>query len=196
MCPPESFDLWTWAKCQEKLRTLPGRLGFPTGNVLQFLGLELDLTTGTVTDKVLQRRLDPLPPHFFFPIYRYAEAQTGDLEGKLISFREVEGGRMYTGKFNLEAADPIAHSFGQNLQHFEQAAKRLNGKRIMHGDIAYTISALPLIPYTYILWEGDDEFPAKVSVLMDQSVDSLLDAEAITYLAGITTQRLVKIGKE
>ena len=193
MSVPSSFDLWTWTKCQEKLRTLPGRMGFPPGDTLQFLGLELNLSTGDVTDTIRQQQLDPLPPHFFFPLYRYAEAQTPTIQGKLIGFREVDGGRMYTGKFNLEAADPIAQVFGQNLEAFEHVAKRLGGTQVDHGDIAFTIHALPYIPYTYILWGGDDEFPAKASVLMDQGVDQILDAEAITYLSGITTQRLIAI---
>ena len=193
MPTPASFDLWTWAKCQDKLRTLPDRMGFPPGDTLQFLGLELDLTNGKVTDTLLQQPLDPLPPHFFFPLYRYAEAQTPQLKGKLISFREVEGGRMYTSKFNLEASDPIAKIFGQSLPTFEQVALKIGGTKVHHGDLAFSISALPFIPYTYILWEGDDEFPAKASVLMDQGVDQILDAEAITYLAGITTQRIIAI---
>jgi hypothetical protein len=88
---------------------------------------------------------------------------------------------------------PIARHLGGNVDHFVKAAERLSGRPAPQGDKAYTINALPLVPLTYVLWKGDEEFPPRSQVLLDASVEAYLDAEAITHLASITTSRLLTV---
>ncbi|MFX1562820.1 MAG: DUF3786 domain-containing protein [Promethearchaeota archaeon] len=196
MTEPEAFDLWTWPKCQEKISSLAGHLGFPKGKTLQFLGFELDLANGKVTDKILNTTLDPPPKHLFFLLYRYSEAKETPLTGELVSFRQVPGGRIYNSVFEGRVVMPIASRLGKTPERFRLAAEALDGRKLTQGDIGFTIHALPLIPLSYILWNADDEFPARVQVLMDRSVSHYIDAEPLTHLAALTSKRLLVLAEK
>ena len=193
MSKPEAFNLWTWSRCQSTLRTLPGRLGFPKIDRLHMLDLEISLKDGTVTDTTLNRAFDPREEYIFFLLSKYAEAKPTPLTGKLISFRQVSGGRAYDPVFEGRVVQPVARHLGDRVDRFAKAAERVGGHAVSQGDKAYVISALPLVPLTYVLWKGDAEFPARAQVLLDGSVESYLDAEAITHLASITTSRLLTV---
>lgn len=196
MTEPDVFDLWTWPKCQEKISALAGRLGFPKGNSLRFLGFELNLANGNVTDTILNRILDQPHEYIFFLLSRYSEAKTVPLTGELVSFRQVPGGRIYNSVFEGRVVMPIAHRLGKTPERFREAAEALGGRHLTQGDIAYSIPALPLIPLSYILWKANEEFPARAQVLMDRSVTNYIDAEPLAHLAALTTKRLLILGQK
>jgi hypothetical protein len=49
---------WSWDKVKDRIRTLPGRLGFEKSNTLYFFGLRLDIESGMIYDELLERYLD------------------------------------------------------------------------------------------------------------------------------------------
>jgi len=194
MSKPEAFNLWTWSRCQSAIRSLPGRLGFPKGDRLRVLDLEVNLKDGSVTDTTLNRPFDPREEYIFFLLSRYAEAKQVPPIGKLVSFRQIPGGRAYDPVFEGRVVAPVARHLGDKVDRFAKAAEHLGGRPVAQGDKAYVVNALPLVPLTYVLWKGDEEFPPRAQVLLDASAESYLDAEAITHLASITTSRLVAVG--
>ncbi len=196
MVEPESFDLWTWPKCKDKVLTLPGRLGFPKGKTLRFLGYEVNLVDGSVIDTIKDQRYETAPKFLLFLLAFYSRAKQVPLAGQLISFRHMSGGRVYDSVFEGRAVGPIVRKLGDKPDLFAHAAEALSGVPIERGDSAYVIPALPCTPLTYILWLGDDEFPARAQILMDGSVENYLDAEAISHLAEVTTKRLVTLALE
>jgi hypothetical protein len=195
MEPPESFDLWAWKETKEKIQGLPGRLGFPQSDTLRVLDLEVDLHSGEVRDITQGSTIEPPPKDLYWLLYRYAESIEVPLTKKLITFRQVSGGRAYASVFNGRVLVPFAKKFGEAPKKFQKAAKRLNGVSTPLGDLAYAIPAFPLVPLTFVLWLPDEEFPARAKFFMDSSVETYLDAEAITHLAAITTKRLLVIGE-
>jgi hypothetical protein len=190
-----SFDLWTWDKCKEPLLTLPGRLGFPKGDNLRFLDLEVKLADGSITDLTLQQPFDPKIEYVFFLLNQYAKATEIPLTHEFISYKQIPGGRVYVSVFEGRAVKPIEKHLGAVPEKFEVAAQRLNGTKASVGDLAYTIAALPRVPYTYAIWKGDDEFPARAKVYLDGSAAEYLDAEAHAHLASLATYRLLAIAK-
>jgi len=193
MATPGAYDLWSWDRCQAKISTLPGRLGFPEGKTLRFLGLEVNLEDGTVTDTIMGGKLDPPPEHLYFLLYRYAERREVPLTEKLVSFRQLPGGRLYAAVFEKRAVFPISRHLGDKPERFAIAAKYLGGQQMPQGDVAFRVLALPLVPLTYILWQATEEFPASAQVLMDSSVEKYFDAEPLTHLAALATSRLLTI---
>jgi len=194
MSKPEAFNLWTWSRCQSAILSLPGRLGFSKGDRLRVLDLDINLKNGSITDTTLNRPFDPREEYIFFLLSKYAEAKQVPLTGKLVSFRQIPGGRAYDPVFEGRVVAPVARHLGDKLDRFAKAAERLGGRPVAQGDKAYLINALPLVPLTYVLWKGDEEFPPRAQVLLDASAELYLDAEAITHLASITTSRLLTIG--
>jgi hypothetical protein len=189
----EGFDLWTWENCKETLLTLPGRLGFPKGDSLQFLDLEVSLTDGSITDLTLNKPFDPKIEYVFFLLNQYAKSTETTITNEFISYRQISGGRVYASVFEGRAVKPIEKHLGGIPEVFEAAAKRLHGTQAKVGDLAYTIQSLPRVPYTYAIWKADAEFPARAKVFLDGSAASYLDAEAHAHLASLTTYRLLAI---
>ena len=51
------------------------------------------------------------------------------------------------------------------------------------------------MPMTYILWKGDEEFPATVQLLFDRSVEGYLSLEDIVVVGEMATSRLIALGR-
>ena len=192
---PTQFDLWTWEKTKDIIRTLPGRLGFPKTDVLNILDLEVHLDDGHIIDTTLNQPFDPKIEYVFFLLHQYTKATEVPLTGELISYRQISGGRVYGAVFDGRVVKPIQKRLGSTPDLFEQAAKLLKGEPATVGDLAFTLLAFPRVPYTYALWKADDEFPARARVFLDGSAPSYLDAEAHAHLASLTTLRLLAISQ-
>ncbi len=193
MVKMEGVDLWTWENCKSALLSLPGRLGFPEANVLQFLDLEVNLKDGRITDLTLNKPFDPKIEYIFFLLNQYSKAEEIPLTGEFINYQQISGGRVYAAVFESRATKPVEKHLSATPNLFHKAALTLKGKPAEIADIAYSIYALPRVPYTYALWLEDEEFPARVRIYLDGSASSYLDAEAHAHLASLVTIRLLVI---
>lgn len=87
--------------------------------------------------------------------------------GHWLTFIELPDGAHHNVPFQLEACVPIANTFGENLELFKEVGKQLGGEELKMGDAAFKLKVLPKIDLAYMLWEGDEEFPAKANVLFE-----------------------------
>ena len=53
---------------------------------------------------------------------------------------------------------------------------------------------LPRVPLRVVLWEGDEEFPSRVTILVDRTADSQLALDALLSLAQYVASALVQEG--
>jgi Domain of unknown function (DUF3786) len=139
-------------------------------------------------------RADEVPLKSKVLILHYLTTALGTpLQHRQITFRDVPDGGNYYDVFFKRAIRPVINRFGENAAGLLDAAAVLNG-RIEEGmgDAAVTIDAFPRVPVTFILWQGDDEFPADGSVLLDASVSDYLSSYAITELCEIIAWTLVR----
>lgn len=109
-----------------------------------------------------------------------------------ISFKELPGGSIYVGPFTQRAVNPLVRIFGNAPEKLAEAAVRLGGSRHPLGDMAVTLPFFPLVPITYVLWLGDDEFPPSGTVLFDAAASSHLATEDYAVLAGMGVFELKK----
>jgi hypothetical protein len=61
-----------------------------------------------------------------------------------------------------------------------------------YGDASFTLHALPRIPITFILWEGDDEFPPLIRTLFDPTIPGYLPLEDIVVISKLASTRILK----
>lgn len=115
-----------------------------------------------------------------------------DIRGKLLSFRELEGGDVYYDAFQRRSVIPLIKSFGSNLEAFKEAGRRINAKEVEHGDIAFQIYVFPKIPVTVIIWAGDEEVSPSANLLFDASIKELLPTEDAAVIGGIVASKLRK----
>lgn len=117
-------------------------------------------------------------------LLHYLYAASGvPLMNRKISFKEVPGGDIYIDPFNRRTVIPFVNMFGEKAEDFKKVAEMMNGTPDTMGDVSYSIPVFPKVPVTYVLWEGDDEFPASGTVLFDASATSYLPTEDFAVIA-------------
>jgi hypothetical protein len=112
---------------------------------------------------------------------------------KWISFKELPGGYIYNGPFINRAIKPFVKIFGKRPDEFRFAAEKLGGTLGQGGDMSMIIPVLPKVLLNYILWLGNEEFPASATILFDSSAASYLPTEDYVVLCGLLLKELNKI---
>lgn len=125
-------------------------------------------------------------------LHYLTHASPGQVQDKLISFKELPGGMIYVEPFTNRAIRPLVGIFGNNPSKLVEAGESLGGKRRNMGDAAVTVPVLPKIPITFVIWEGDDEFPPAGNVLFDSSAPFHLDTEDYALLPGLVLSEMKK----
>lgn len=117
------------------------------------------------------------------------------VENIRVSFKELPSGSIYVGPFTNRAIKPLVAIFGERNKKLVEAALLLGGWKEDIGDVAVTVPVLPKIPVTFVLWEGDDEFPPSGNVLFDASAPSHLHTEDYALLPGLALWEMKRIAK-
>jgi len=117
------------------------------------------------------------------------------IDKEIVGVKDLKEGHFFQGPHALRT-EPLVRRFGTDLKSFSQAAEHLEGQPQDMADSAYRLLPFPRIPVYYLLWQGDEEFTPRVSVLLDRSVENFLAADAIWALINrVTTSLLVGDGK-
>ena len=116
---------------------------------------------------------------------------------ELVAASELKGGKLFfaAGAHSPDFA-PLADVFSASQQAVERAAEGLGGRRVAHGDAAVEIRALPRLPITYIFWQGDEEFPASISMLFDRTAEQQLPLDVILAIGQETMRRLAEVARQ
>jgi hypothetical protein len=104
--------------------------------------------------------------------------------------RDLKEAHYFTGIHALPL-DSLAERYGRDLAGFKRAAEYLDGQAIDMGDAAYRLLPFPRVPLYYILWEGDEEFSPKISVLFDRSIEKVFSASGIWTLVKVVNTALL-----
>jgi hypothetical protein len=120
-------------------------------------------------------------------------AKKEELTGELIAYQEIPSARFYLSSFNARSKDPFIAAFGENQDKLPGAAQELFAAQSASlGDVSVTIQAFPKIPVTFVIWQGDEEFPPNGTILFDSSIkDDLLSAEDISELVSMMVYPLI-----
>jgi hypothetical protein len=135
---------------------------------------------GTVT---LAPETEPVPIAEKLLILHYLVTAKGTPTGTgQISFKEVPEGVVYYPTFYKRAIRPLLARFGAAPAALVPTAAMFGGVDAHQGDAAVTLQAFPKVTVTWILWKGDDEFPAEGTILLDRSIQDYLPTEDIVVL--------------
>lgn len=114
------------------------------------------------------------------------------LGGDKIPYEDIQGLRHYYPVFERRVLKPLQSAFGYNRQAFLDAGLSLGGQKEEFGDGSFTLRALPRVPITFILWEGDEEFPPSLRTLFDPSITGYLPLEDIVVISKLASTRILK----
>ena len=136
---------------------------------------------------------ESLRPYFSLMVLVYlTEAKDIKPTHTWISEKDLKGGStFFRGPHRLEVEELI-NLFGNDPEAFFKTGRRLGGSEILYGDKGFALEVFPKVPLAYILWKGDAEFPPKVSVLFDSTIESQLPLDIIWCMVVETSRRLTE----
>lgn len=139
---------------------------------------------------------EALHPFFvLFVLVYLVEAKDLKLSHTWISEKDLKGGStFFRGPHRLQV-EALEALYGNNPQGLLEAGRKLGGSEILYGDKAFALSVLPRVPVAYVLWQGDAEFPPRISMLFDSTVQSHLPLDIIWCMVAETTRRLVEVSR-
>jgi hypothetical protein len=119
------------------------------------------------------------------------------LSGKLVSFRELKNGAaIYYPTFYKRAIAPLIKAFGDCIENLNLVSKKISGIKEKYGHASMTIRVLPMVPVTFILWEGEEDVPPSGTILFDSSIESFLPAEDIVVAGSFGAYELIRLKNE
>ena len=127
-------------------------------------------------------------------LYYLSIADGAPLADRWVSYRELPGGGFYHQAFQGYSGDRLARSLGEAPERYEAAARALGGLRLSGlSGLAYRFLPLPRFPLASILWPGDDEFPARATILFDAHACHYMIIDGCALLGSGLVSRLLKI---
>jgi len=114
------------------------------------------------------------------------------LTGDKVAYGDIPACMHYDPVFEKRVLKPLVRAFGYDKHAFLDAGRGLGAKEEDFGDASLTLFAFPKIPVTFILWEGDGEFPPSARALFDPSVTGYLPLEDIVVISKLAAGRILK----
>jgi len=119
------------------------------------------------------------------------EAEDVDPGGEWVSPRQFPGGyEFFQGPHEIPVGELIAR-FGADRDGFEGVCQRLGGCPEPYADAAYSFFLFPRFPVAVLLWLQDEEFPARVSMLVDRTAHRHFPLDALLAALGVMQNALI-----
>ena len=135
---------------------------------------------------------EELPSFFCLMVLVYlTEAKEIKPTHTWVSEKDLLGGStFFRGPHQLQVKD-LEDLYGKDPVAFLKAGKRLGGSEILYGDKGFALEVFPKVPLAYVLWKEDEEFPPRMGVLFDSSIQSHLPLDIIWCMVAETSRRLI-----
>ncbi len=103
----------------------------------------------------------------------------------MMPFRYLPWGDTYDRQFRERCVDRLAAVYARDPDGFCRFMDSLHALPQNDGDHSYDIEIVPGIYTRFILWDGDDEFPASAQILFSDNFPAAFSAEDAAYICGI-----------
>jgi hypothetical protein len=112
------------------------------------------------------------------------------LDRDIVGLQDLKESHFFAGPHELQT-DPVLARYGKDPAAFRQAVASLDGRMTDMADAAGRLLPFPRIPLYFLMWLADEEFPARLRVLFDRSIERFLPADAIWALVNRVARALV-----
>jgi len=117
-------------------------------------------------------------------------AKAVPLAGKLVSGSNLKGGMTFFQGVHRLPIEPLMERYGKDPEDFLTKGLSLGATQEAFGDVGLRFPALPRVPVFMVLWAADEEFPARLNVLFDASIEQHLPLDAIYGLVSEICYRM------
>jgi hypothetical protein len=112
------------------------------------------------------------------------------VQGEMVGVQDLKDAHFFQGPHALRKNSILAR-FGEHPEELKLAGERLGGSILDIADAAICLRPFPKIPIYYVLWTGDEEFSANLSILFDKSIERHLSADAIWGVVAWVSDTLI-----
>jgi hypothetical protein len=128
----------------------------------------------------------------FLILVYLVSASDEPLTGEMVAPRELYPGvDVFQGHHALTLGD-LESRYGRDGAAFGRAAERLGGMSLEGGDVAARFNIFPKLPVDYLLWLADEEFGARLTLLLDRGTARHYPADTLAVAVNLLTQRLLQ----
>ena len=119
-------------------------------------------------------------------------AQDLPLANKLVRPETFPGGQFFFRGLHRLPTEKLETAFGPCPERLYRITERFNAKQCEFGDASVELYVLPRIPLTMVIWRLDDEFPARASILFDQTAAAHLPLDALLVAVNLTVDAVIE----
>lgn len=94
--------------------------------------------------------------------------------------------------------DPLGKTFCGNYATFSETMCKLGGVfngKLKSGGYSWLLKVLPKIPLQIVYYDGDDEFPCEVQILLDKNASRFMEFECLAFLEGCLVRAMIMAAK-
>ena len=114
--------------------------------------------------------LENLGGHFRLAALHYLiQARETASVGELISPKSIPGGDIFSRGTHRLPLDRITERYSGDLPAFHTRGSELGAEQMDYGDASIRLTPFPRVPSVLILWQEDEEFPARADLLLYSS---------------------------
>lgn len=106
-------------------------------------------------------------------------------DGEFKSYREFPSGELYYDVFRGRCIQRLLRIYSGRIPDFKEAAVKLGGILIPGGDAAVELELFDNLYIRFLLWEGDEEFPASSQILFSSNFPAAFSAYDLTEIVEI-----------
>ncbi len=125
-----------------------------------------------------------------------ASASEADLTGEMVPPRDLVPGQDFFQGHNAIETAGLEEAFGSDAGALLRASLRLGAQQAAQADACARLHVFPKLPVDVLLWIADEEFPAKVTILLDRGTPRHYPVEGVAISVNLLTRRLIAAGKE
>jgi len=129
-------------------------------------------------------------------LHYFIRAKGTPSSSKIITYKELPQGTIYFPTFSKRTIEPLLAHFGKEPYRLIEVGKKLGGHETDYGDVSITINGFSRVPITIVLWQGDDEFAPRGSIIFDATISDYLSTEDIIVLCETITWKLISYLRE
>jgi hypothetical protein len=112
------------------------------------------------------------------------------MDRDIVGVQDLKESHFFVGPHELRTTK-VLDRYGQDPGGFRRAVASLEGRLVDMADAAGRLLPFPRIPLYFLMWFEDEEFPARLKVLFDRSIEQFLPADAIWALVNRVARALV-----
>ena len=138
---------------------------------------------------------DP-PPDFntvLISVHYLLRAQEVPIANEYITDSQITDGAFFFKGPHALPSWVVEKRFGSDARTFLEKGKLIGGKPIKFGDAGLEFLVLPRVQLAYVLWEADDEFPARSQILFDASAEKHFALDVMWAMCNLVTEKLLKV---